>query len=92
MDDVPQAVTARINELKALGWTTQAIADALGVARMTVYRWLGSGPPPEHPQMTLLALHHRLFDLKPPKKRRYPKNRASRLRPAAGATPELEAD
>ena len=59
-----------IRDLKAKGWTHQAIADELGMTWAGLRNW-ETGGKPSNAKTALLALGV-LLERKPPPKRRYP--------------------
>ena len=63
-------IQRHIRDLKAKGWTHQAIADELGMTWQSVRNW-ENGVMPINAKPVELALSV-LLDRKPPKKRRYP--------------------
>lgn len=79
-------VSEIIQQLREKGWSDQGIGDALGVPRMTVYRWrVGRVPRPEEP--TKEALMRLLRRAGPPKLRQKGKNHDPQRR----TTPKINA-
>jgi len=62
-------IKTQISELKQGGWTTAAIADALGASWQTARRWESGLAPPLMPECVSLALGM-LASMKPPPLRR----------------------
>jgi transcriptional regulator with XRE-family HTH domain len=66
-------------KLKARGWTTAAIADAVGVSWLTVWRWETGRSSPSNSRAVWIALSLLL------KRKRVPKRRRVRRAGSAGA-------
>jgi DNA-binding XRE family transcriptional regulator len=57
-----------LRELRAKGWGDSDLADALGVSRVTVYRWR-HGQIPDNPIMLGLSLRWLLRRARPPRRK-----------------------
>jgi hypothetical protein len=64
-------VLGLLEQLTAKGWTTAAIADAIGAPRTTVARWRMGMHRPAHAQAVALALEQLLARKRIPKRKRY---------------------
>ena len=70
IDDVND-VQRKVAELRAKGWTQQAIADELEVKWLTIHRWESGQTYPPMPKPILLALDGLMARKRIPKRRRY---------------------